>query len=348
MRREDVVEPRATDSRSAPLSPDTKLITAMRPLFRLLSLTACWPAVRVWVGAVFGIATLAGTIHAQLDLPAPPDQTEKTSATLNPLPPLPTVSPRALAPEVEAGAWAEAEAEGEAAQAPSVDALLARGEVHDRKFEAAQALKYYREAEKLEPENPRVLLRIARQHRHLMADAAAEKEKLRLGRIALEYARRAAAVAPDTAEAHLSVAITLGKMLPILKKKEQVAASPQIKSAVDRSLQLDPKNDLAWHILGRWHRVLAEVGGVKRALAGAIFGGLPKGSNEEAAKALERAIALNPKRLMHHIELGRVYAQMGRRDEARRLIERGLAMRNTEKDDPETKERGRETLRKLR
>ena len=60
------------------------------------------------------------------------------------------------------------------------------------------------------------------------------------------------------------------------------------------------------------------------------------------------AIALNPNRLMHYVELGRVYAQMGRKDEARRQIGTGLAMPNAEKDDPETKARGRELLEKLR
>jgi hypothetical protein len=51
---------------------------------------------------------------------------------------------------------------------------------------------------------------------------------------------------------------------------------------------------------------------------------------------------------MHYIELGRTYAQMDRKEEARRLITKGLGMRETEKDDPETKEKGREILEKLR
>ena len=62
---------------------------------------------------------------------------------------------------------------------------------------------------------------------------------------------------------------------------------------------------------------------------------------------MKKAIALNPKRLMHYIELGRIYAQMGKKEEARQFINKGLAMPDTEKDDPETKQRGRETLAKL-
>jgi hypothetical protein len=50
---------------------------------------------------------------------------------------------------------------------------------------------------------------------------------------------------------------------------------------------------------------------------------------------------------MHYIELGRTYAHMGRSADAKRYIEKGLAMPNTEKDDQEIKDRGRETLAKL-
>ena len=237
---------------------------------------------------------------------------------------------------------------GGTAVAQSADELLKKGEVFDQRFEASEALKYYLAAEKLEPKNARILVRIARQHRHLMVDTSSKEEKLRLGRLALGYGQRAAALAPDDSEAQLSTAITYGKMLPLLGSKEQVDATPRIKSSVDAALRLDPRNDTAWHILGRWHRNLADVGGVKRALAGAIYGNLPKGTNEEAARALEKAVVLNPKRLMHSIELGRVYAQMGRAEDARKLLNKGLAMPNLEKDDPETKTRGRETLAKLR
>ena len=61
------------------------------------------------------------------------------------------------------------------------------------------------------------------------------------------------------ADAWFAVAITYGKMLPYLGSKEQVAATPLIKAAADKTLRLDARNDTAWHILGRWHRVLADV-----------------------------------------------------------------------------------------
>ena len=62
---------------------------------------------------------------------------------------------------------------------------------------ASEALDFYLAAEKLEPKNASLLVRIARQYRHLMADATTREEKLRLGGIGLDYAQRAAALATE-------------------------------------------------------------------------------------------------------------------------------------------------------
>ena len=232
-------------------------------------------------------------------------------------------------------------------QGESASELMSKGDACDARLQSAEALQYYLPAEKLEPENVRILVRIARQYRHLMADAPVRQEKLRLGGVALDYSRRAAALAPNDAEAQLSIAISYGKMLPLMSVKQQLQASRQIKTSVDKALKLDPRNDLAWHVLGRWHRVLSDVSLLKRGLASVIYGKLPQTTTDEAVKCFKKAIEINPHRLMHYIELGRAYAQMGRIVEARQLIEKGLSMPDVEKDDPETKRRGRETLTKL-
>jgi tetratricopeptide (TPR) repeat protein len=236
---------------------------------------------------------------------------------------------------------------GLGARAQDADALIAKGDQFDKRLQAKEALENYLPANKLEPDNVDLLVRIARQYRHLMSDASSKKEKLRLGDISLEFANRAATLAPNNAEAQLSPAISYGKMLPFMGSKDQVNASPRIKAAVDRTLQLDPNNDNAWHILGRWNRVLANINVVKRVLAKALYGDLPVTTNEAAEKCLLKAIEINPNRLIHYIELGRIYAQMGRKEDARKYIQKGLAIPNKEKDDPEMREVGRQILEKL-
>jgi tetratricopeptide (TPR) repeat protein len=225
---------------------------------------------------------------------------------------------------------------------------MKQGDVHDEKLEPKEALGFYLEAEKIEPENVQLLLSIARQYRHWAADAGTLAEKMKLSQTGKDYAKRAQALAPGDAETHLSVAISHAKMVPILDNKEKVEASREVRAAVDKSIELDPKKDLAWHVLGGWHQRLAELGTVKRALAKMLYGEMPPASNEEAVKCFEKAIELNPKRSIHHIELGRSYAQMGKSEEAKKCIEKGLEMPDSGKDDQEVKQRGRETLEGLK
>ena len=226
--------------------------------------------------------------------------------------------------------------------------LIKKGDIFYDKLQPAEALKCYLPAEKLDSNNVRLLVRIARQYRHLMSDATDASEKIQLGQTAVCYAQRAVSLAPEDPEAQLALAISYGKMLPLGDAKEKIATSRLIKIAVDKVIALDPNSDLAWHILGRWYLALADVGTVKRALAQVAYGKLPPAKYEDAVRCFEKAIALNPNRLMHYIELGRACAQMGRDADARKFITQGLAMPETEKDDPETKNLGRQVLKKLR
>jgi len=237
---------------------------------------------------------------------------------------------------------------GSGVQAAPADDLIAQGDLYYDQLNAAESLKYFLPAEKLQPDNVGLLVRISREYRHLMSDASSPAEKLRLGKIAVDYAKRAAAMGPDDSEAQLAVAISYGKLQPEETNAEKIETSRIIKAQADRALKLDPTSDLAWHVLGRWNMGFAEITGVKRALAELMYGKLPDTTYEEAAKCFEKAIELRPDRLMNYIELGRAYAQMGRTTEAKQMITKGLAMKETEKDDPETKRLGEEELAKLR
>src|SRR5215831_4773307 len=86
------------------------------------------------------------------------------------------------------------------------DQLIEEGDVFYAKLQATDALKFYLPAEKLEPNNVRLLVRISREYRHLMSDAAKPMEKLSLGGTAVAYAKRAVSLAPNDPDAQLAVA----------------------------------------------------------------------------------------------------------------------------------------------
>lgn len=225
--------------------------------------------------------------------------------------------------------------------------LVRQGDAHDTKYQPDAALQYYLPAEQLDPTNAALLVKIARQHVFRMPGLKSKADQLTSGRTALAYAERAVKAAPNESDSHLSVAICWGKLTPLLGNKESVAASRQIKTAAETAVRLNPRSDYAWHLLGRWHQELAQIGGLTRGLALVVYGGLPAASHDEAVRCFEQALMLRPDRLIHHIELGRTFAAMGRIDEAQKYLQQGLAMPNKEKDDPETKQRGRATLKQL-
>jgi len=148
---------------------------------------------------------------------------------------------------------------GAALQAQSADELIKNGDGCYAKLQAANALRFYLPAEKLEPNNERLLVHISREYRHLMSDATKSEEKRKLGGIAVDYAKRAVALGPNDPDAQLAVAISYGKLQPLEGNWDKIEASRIIKEAADKAIKLDPHNDLGWHVLGRWHQGLADV-----------------------------------------------------------------------------------------
>ncbi len=230
----------------------------------------------------------------------------------------------------------------------SAGELIREGDISDARFDGGASLQSYLPAEKLEPKNVALLVHISRAYRYLMSDTAKTSEKLRLGALAVTYAERAAALGPKDADAQLAVAISYGKLQPLVSSGEKVRTARIIKSQAEKAIRLDRGNDLIWHVLGRWNMGYAELTGLKRTLAELTYGTLPAPTYADAARCFEKAIALNPRRVINYIELGQVYSEMGRTADARRVLSKGVALKQTDKDDPEMKRRGRDILAKLR
>ncbi len=231
--------------------------------------------------------------------------------------------------------------------AENATSLIQKGDVHDQQFQPTEALQFYLAAEKLKPNDATLLVKIARQYVYSMDLMSSAAQKIESAKTALLYAERAVTLSPSDSDAHLSIAISLGKMTPLMSNREKVVASRRIKESAEKAAALNPRSDYAWHILGRWHQALAGMSGLMRGIVKLVYGELPAASNEEAVSCFEKACALKPSRLIHQIELGRTYAQMGKTAEAKTALNKGLSMANTEKDDDETKARGRKTLATL-
>lgn len=251
-------------------------------------------------------------------------------------------------PTLIRGALAAAVLAAGSVHAQTAAELIERGKDPDERLKPETALEFYLPAYKLDPENPDLLVRIARQYRHLMADVSSREEKIKLGKMALDFSKQAAAAGPKSSSAQVDIAITYGKMLPLLGSKEKLEASKAIKASADRALALDSHNDTAWYLLGRWHVGMTELTGVRRTAAQMMYGEIPTSTYEAAIQCFEKGKQCAPTRPMHTVELGITFVKMGKLDEGKAQLQRGLSMPNTDKDDPQIKDRGKEALHSIR
>ena len=170
--------------------------------------------------------------------------------------------------------------------------------------------------------------------------AAAE----RAARQALDLAQRAVKADPKNAQAHLALAIACGKWTDFVDAKTKLSLSREIRAEAERAIALDPKLDLAYHVLGRWHLGVATVSPLMRWGAKLTVGALPPASLEEAARNLEKAVELSPKTIIHHQHLALAYQALGKRNEAARQWRAVLDLPATDKDDEEAKRQARTAL----
>jgi len=227
---------------------------------------------------------------------------------------------------------------------PPPAATLAAGDALEVKIQTQAALDVYLQLEKGGRQDAELLYRIAREYAELMPDAKTKEEKKRLGEIALDYAKRSVVADGADAKSYLSRAVCYGRLAPLMDDRTELEYSRFIKADAETALRLDPQLDDGDYILGAWNYGMANVGPVMRELAAVVYGRLPEASNEKAVEYLQKAMAISPQRVCHHIELGRVYAAMGKKDLARAEIEKGLALPILERDDEEMKQHGLDTL----
>jgi tetratricopeptide (TPR) repeat protein len=163
------------------------------------------------------------------------------------------------------------------------------------------------------------------------------------------YARRAATANPSDAEGHFALANAVGRASLTKSKKERVQRAAEIRSEALRAIQLNPRHDGAYHVLGRWNAEIMRLSGATRFFARNFLGGdvFNQASWEGAVSNLEKAVELNPRRIYHRLDLAEVYVDRGRYSDARTQLQRVEALPVSDPLDPTYKQQAAELLKKI-
>jgi tetratricopeptide (TPR) repeat protein len=124
-------------------------------------------------------------------------------------------------------------------------------------------------------------------------------------------ARRAVAANPQGANGHYVLSQAIGLASLAKDSAERVKRAGEIRTSVLRALELEPNHDGAFHVLGRWHAALARVPPFQRFIARNALGGrvFDQASWAGALDNLEKAVALAPHRIDHHLCLAELYVE---------------------------------------
>ena len=224
---------------------------------------------------------------------------------------------------------------------------IEQGDSLDRQFKSAEALAAYQKAAAQRPDDAVLQRKIAKQYVEMVLDAPSRAEKQRLAQLGYETAQKAMVLAPRDPAARVTLAIAAGRLALFSEPRKRLELSRVVRSESAEAVRLNPRYALGWHVLGQWHYTIANLNLFLRAMAEAIYGTMPPASNEEAIRCLQKVVELEPGNALFHTELGRAYLDAGRKDDARRELQKAVSLPRRSRDDMDAQSRAKESLREL-
>jgi tetratricopeptide (TPR) repeat protein len=180
-------------------------------------------------------------------------------------------------------------------------------------------------------------------------DSSRNVERDSLYSLAERYAGRAVAANPQGAEGHFALAAAIGLASQELGTEERIRRAGIIRREALRTIELNPRHDGAYHILGRWNAEVMRLSGISRFFARNFLGArvFKEASWKNAISNMHKAVELDSGRIYHRLELARIYADRKRLADAETQLHAVESLPAREVMDSMYKRQGAELRRRL-
>ena len=150
-------------------------------------------------------------------------------------------------------------------------------------------------------------------------------------------------------EAHFHLARALGRRALSVGVRDRVKFGTDVRTEAMAALRLNPNHPGALHVMGVWNAEVMRLNGVQRFFAKNVLGGRIFGdaSWDKAVSYMERSVAVDPDRIVHHLDLGKIYADLGNKAKAREQLEMVVRGRRIDFNDPAYQREAKALLEKL-
>ncbi|MBC5991351.1 tetratricopeptide repeat protein [Pontibacter cellulosilyticus] len=218
--------------------------------------------------------------------------------------------------------------------------LLQRAEQLLDKYKDSEALAVYEQILGVASENYVALCKASYLHCRISERYTDETKRLEHIAKAREYANKAYELNPLDAESNYVMALSLGSQALVSGPKERLVNINELKSFVDAALAADAKHAGSWHLLGRWYFKMANLNFAEKAASKFLFGGVcGLATNKDAADALEKAIAYNPKNIRYYYDLALIYDEMKDKEACITTLTKALTLTLDTKEELELSRR---------
>ena len=116
-----------------------------------------------------------------------------------------------------------------------VSALLRKADQLDAQEQTDAAIDALKQAEKVSPNNPDVLIKLSQAYSGKIDTAKDRAEKLHFANLCLEYAKKAVRAAPDHSDAHVCLSIAYGRMTDFVDNKTKMEYSKVVNSEAEKA-----------------------------------------------------------------------------------------------------------------
>jgi tetratricopeptide (TPR) repeat protein len=227
--------------------------------------------------------------------------------------------------------------------------LVARGDSAYAALRPADAIAHYEAAVATDSTGYEALWKASRSLADLAEYESDEDKRAEMYRRAERLARQAVAVRPDDAEAHFHLARAVGRVALSHGPKDRVKFGKEVREHALEALRLDPDHPGGLHVMGMWHAEVRRLPRIARFFAKTFLGGQIFGSAkwDEAVRLLSRAVEVDGQRVVHHLDLARIYRDIDQHDQARVHYQHVIDGAVTDYNDPRYKVEAEKELREL-
>ena len=165
---------------------------------------------------------------------------------------------------------------------------------------------------------------------------------------ATELIEQAKFIDRNNADVYFTQAVILGRKSENASTEDALAKAKEIRSYSKKALEIDPDHEGALHVLGLWHKRMANLSFAERSIVNTLYGCVPEGaSNEKAEEYLYKAANQASEMILYQLDLAKFYSNNGKAEEAREILRKIGNMDTRFKDDPRHKEEAQELLASL-